>query len=123
MGEIPDPAAVFDARPTGAPRNLALAGVKLGIEDAAKIIAVCADEHIRHHAGRCRATGMPHVGSHARTTPGGREAIAALERRHRRTILPDIVMTSVSSAAHGSDVSAPDAGPSCRGQRIAGRRQ
>ena len=121
MSEIPDPAGVFDAQPTGSPRDLALAGFRLGIERAAKIIEVCADEHtdttLADAAPQECFTLAAMLVRHQ-----GREAIAALERRHRPTSPPDIVMTSVSSAAHGSDL-APDAGPSCRGQRIAGRRR
>ncbi len=43
MSEIPEGAVAMATRLSGAPRDMVLAGFKLGIEHAAKIIEVCTD--------------------------------------------------------------------------------
>jgi len=44
MSAIPEGAVAMAIRLSGAPRDMVLAGFKLGIEHAARIIEVCADE-------------------------------------------------------------------------------
>ena len=44
MSEVPEGAVAMAIRLSGAPRDMVLAGFKLGIEHAAKLTEVCADD-------------------------------------------------------------------------------
>ena len=78
MSEIPDGAVAMAIRLSGAPRDMVLAGFRLGIEHAAKIIEVCIDQQTDATMADATSKQCFEVAAMLVRNQGG-EAVTALE--------------------------------------------